>query len=114
MEGERGEGGRERRGDGLLLMKIRAAQETLAQKPKFFIFPDWSYGQPGKIITSFFRAHRLRVWHAYMAGRRHAGLPSAAQFNWGVEQQRRPGQANARPCRSEGYNATLATMALGP
>ena len=41
MEGERGEGGRERRGDGLLLMKNKSrTKNTLAQKPKFFIFPD--------------------------------------------------------------------------
>ena len=83
-------------------------------KNEVFIFPDWSYGQSGKIITSLFRAHRVRVWHAYRSGRRQAGLPSAAQFNWGGEQQRRPGQAKAWACCSEGYNATLATMPLGP
>ena len=43
-------------------------KRALYPKTKFFIFPDWSYGQSGKIITSFFvrtvYVSGMRTWPA--------------------------------------------------
>ena len=83
---------------GLLMAKYEpCAKVTIAQKPKFFIFPDWSNGQPGKIITSVFRAHHVRRGHAHSSGRRQVGLPSAVHCSrrWGTAAEACPGEGAA-------------------